>query len=572
MPFELDIGWVSRPGRAPVNEDFAAVQMADDGADQGMLAAVADGVSAGGWGREAAQTTVTSLANDFFCTPATWEPTVALDRIIGAQNAWLYGVNRRRQPAYGLTTLTALVLRGQSFTLAHVGDTRAYLLRQGQVEQLSEDHVMGGADFAHRLTRAIGLEDRVTIDYRQGEVLAGDVFVLLSDGIHNDVRPRQIAQWAAEGALPAQALAERLAEAAERQGSRDNLSAVVVRVLGVNDATLEDTTRRAQTLPGLPLLKPGAVVDGLRVEELVADSGIYRVYRVLHEASGQQYALKTLHPQRAHDRHEWAALAHEAWVARHLQTGPTAQHLVRLQAPLVAEPSAFYLLYEWLDGETLAQWIEQKRRPGVAQVLAIAQQAARVLGGLHRQGVIHRDVKPANLHYGRDGQLRLLDLGVALTGRAPEAVRTLHAGTASYVNPEQWDDPPLPADAGTDLFALGVTLYQLLTAGRLPYGEVIAYQRGRYWRDPVAPSRHNPQVPIWLDSIVLKAVARTQAQRFETAEELLLALERGAARPLPPAAGSPLAARDPAFAWKAALAFSAVLNAALIYWILFLPR
>src|SRR5690606_15236428 len=103
------------------------------------------------------------------------------------------------------------------------------------------------------------------------------------------------------------------------------------------------------------------------------------------------------------------------------------------------------------------QWIEHKRHPNVAQVLAIAQQAARVLGGLHRQGVIHRDVKPANLHYGRDGQLRLLDLGVALTGRAPEAVRTLHAGTASYVNPEQWDDPPLPADAGTDLFALGVT-------------------------------------------------------------------------------------------------------------------
>ena len=203
---------------------------------------------------------------------------------------------------------------------------------------------------------------------------------------------------------------------------------------------------------------------------------------------------------------------------------------------------------------------------------AIAQQAARVLGGLHRQGVIHRDVKPANLHYGRDGVVRLLDLGVALTGREPEAVRTLHAGTASYVNPEQWDDPPIPADVGTDLFALGVTLYQLLSAGRLPYGEVIAYQRGRYWRDPVAPSRHNPQVPIWLDSIVLKAVARTPAQRFETAEEMLLALERGAARPLPPAAGSPLAARDPAFAWKAALLFSAVLNVALIYWILFLPR
>lgn len=572
MPFELDIGWVSRAGRAQDNEDFAAVQMSDapDEGQAGVLAAVADGVSAGGWGREAAQTTVTCLARDFFCTPATWEPSVALDRIVGAQNAWLYGINRRRQPAYGLTTLTALVLRGQSFTLAHVGDTRAYLLRQGQAEQLTEDHVMGGADFAHRLTRAIGLEDRVTIDYRQGEVLAGDVFVLLSDGIHNSIKPRQIVQWAQEGG--AQALADHLADAAWRQGSRDNLTAVVVRVLGVREASLEDTTRRALSLPPLPLLRPGSLVDGLRVEALVADSGIYRVYRVLDERSGQRLALKTLHTQRAHDRHEWAALAHEAWVAGHLQTGPAAQHLARLHAPPVDLPSAFYLLYEWVPGETLEQWRQRRYQPGVAQVLAIGQQALRVLGCLHRQGVIHRDVKPANLHYGSDGVLRLLDLGVALTGREPPEVRALHAGTASYVNPEQWDDPPAPADAGSDLFALGVTLYQLLAGGRLPYGEVIAYQRGRYWRDPQPPSRHNPQVPIWLDAIVLKAIARTPQQRFETAEEMLLALERGAARPLPPAGTSPLAARDPAFGWKAALALSLVLNALLVYWLLFLPR
>ncbi|RYY97280.1 MAG: serine/threonine-protein phosphatase, partial [Comamonadaceae bacterium] len=274
MPFELDIGLVCRAGRAEKNEDFAAVQMPQDhpGHD-GMLAAVADGVSAGGWGREAAQTTVGSQ--------------VALDRILAAQNTWLFGVNRRRQPAYGLTTLTALVLRGQSFTLAHVGDTRAYLLRQGQIEQLTEDHVMGGADFSHRLTRAVGLEDRVAVDYRQGEVLPGDVFVLLSDGVHNEVSARQILQWAGDGG--AQPLAERLADAASRQGSRDNLTALVVRVLQVKDATLADVTQRALALPPLPLLRPGAAMDGLRIEALVADSGSHRVYRALHEATGQRY-------------------------------------------------------------------------------------------------------------------------------------------------------------------------------------------------------------------------------------------------------------------------------------------
>jgi len=174
--------------------------------------------------------------------------------------------------------------------------------------------------------------------------------------------------------------------------------------------------------------------------------------------------------------------------------------------------------------------------------------------------------------------LRLLDLGVALSGREPEAMRKLHAGTPSFINPEQWgfsatgaEGPEELPDAQSDLFALGVTLYQLLTA-RLPYGEVLPYQAGRYYRDPIAPSRINPEVPIWLDHIVLKAVARDKRRRFETAEELLLALERGASRPLTAPAATPLIQRDPVALWKLLLGVSVVVNVLLIYWLLFLPR
>lgn len=157
-------------------------------------------------------------------------------------------------------------------------------------------------------------------------------------------------------------------------------------------------------------------------------------------------------------------------------------------------------------------------------------------------------------------------------------MRSLHAGTPSYVNPEQWGFSPaggtvqeeLP-NAQSDLYALGVTLYQLLT-GRLPYGEVLPYQAGRYFRDPVAPSRVNPQVPIWLDHIALKAVARDQRQRFETAEEFLLALERGASRPIAAVSPSALLQRDPAAKWKLGLGISALFNALLVYWLLFLPK
>jgi hypothetical protein len=114
-------------------------------------------------------------------------------------------------------------------------------------------------------------------------------------------------------------------------------------------------------------------------------------------------------------------------------------------------------------------------------------------------------------------------------------------------------------------------LYQWLT-GRLPYGDIEPYQTGRYRRDPVAPSRMRPDVPIWLDHIVLKAVARDRKLRFETAEEMLLALERGASRPLAAPHATPLMARDPAVLWKAALGVSVLVNLLLVYWLTFLPR
>jgi serine/threonine protein phosphatase PrpC len=586
MAFELDIGFVSQTGRKDINEDFCAAMLpAPAEAGMGAIVAIADGVSTGGMGREAAQTTVTSLVRDYYGTPETWDTTVALDRIIGAQNAWLAGINRRRQPILGLTTLTALVLRGQSYTLAHVGDSRAYLLRGGKIMQLTHDHAVKNIDFRHQLLRAVGADDHLVVDYMQGELQVGDCFVLVTDGVYGAVRDElfqaRLQALAGTGkAADAQSVSQQLLDAALAEGSTDNVTAMVVQVRGLLEATLEDIRRTAQHLPVPPHLKAGESLDGLRVMAPVADNGINVLYQVQDAQSGVVYALKTLHPARAHDMEERAMLAHEAWLAKTLQSGLGADCLVRLHEarPGGQERSAFYLLYDWLGGETLQQQLDRKQRFSVSQVLAVATQTARALGRLHRQCVIHRDIKPANLHQGDDGVLRVLDLGVALSGREPAAMRQLHAGTPSFVNPEQWGfsaqgaqgQEELP-DAQSDLFALGVTLYQLLTA-RLPYGEVLPRQVGRYYRDPVAPSRINPEVPIWLDHIVLKAVARDKRRRFETAEELLLALERGASRPLTAPQATPLIERDPAAIWKIALLVSGLFNLLLVYWLVFLPR
>ena len=587
---DIDIGYTSLAGTKPINEDFAGAMLPGKGEqDMGVIMALADGVSMGGMGKEAAQTTVTSLVRDYFCTPPTWDTSVALDRIIAAQNAWLVALNKRR-PELGFTTLTALVLRGQTYTLAHVGDTRCYLLRDGQLTQLTHDHIVNHTDFKHQLLRSVGSEDRLPVDYSQGEVMLGDCFILLSDGVYgslSDARIKSIfkdieQQSGTSWQSLSETLAENLVDAALKSGSNDNASALVAHVKGLSVATLEDATLAALNLPIPPLLKVGDKMDGFEVLVAVADSGINVIYQVKELATGKLYALKTLHPSRTKDKEERTMLVHEAWLTQQLQTTRAADSLVHLK-PLEGNPSAYYIAYDWHNGETLQQQLDCSNTHtspfDVAHALNAATQITKALSHLHRQNVIHRDIKPANLHQGADGVLRLLDLGVALSGKEPASMRDLHAGTPSYINPEQWgvhfknagDDTKEPPDAQSDLFALGVTLYQLLT-GKLPYGELLPGQSGRYYRDPQAPSRHRPEIPKWLDNIVLKAIARDKNQRFETAEELLLALDRGASRPLSAPLATPLIQRDPTAVWKIGLGISVRFNLRLVYWLLFLPK
>ncbi len=588
MSFDVDIGCACERGQRDINEDFAGAQRSAHGDGvPGVIAAVADGVSTGGHGKEAAQTTVMGLLADFFATPATWEMSVALDRLISAQNAWLVAQNRHRESlaaarnevaGAALTTLSAIVLQGQVFTLAHVGDSRVWRLSAGAgsgagsgadqgaaaIEQLTQDHAYTHPDQRSRLTRAVGLEEPVRVDFVQGEAQLGDTFLLTSDGVHGVLKPARLAALLAGGS--AQAAADAVVAAALQAGSHDNVTALVLRVQGLDAARLEDEMARSRHLPPLARKRVGDKVDGYTITAVVADTGVHRLYQAREAATQELVALKTLHEARASDAEDRAMLVHEAWLAQRV-TERDARGFVRARTPVGA--TAFYAVYDWHSGHTLEQLLQQRRPFAVTEIVAAAVQFTRALGRLHRQGVIHRDIKPGNLHLGEDGQWRVLDLGAALSGRESAAARELHAGTPSYINPEQWRGEG--AGPQSDLFALGVTLYQWL-AGRLPYGEIEPYQTGRYRRDPPPLSRIRPDVPIWLDNLVRKAVALEPKLRFETAEEMLLALERGAARALPAPGATPLAARDPLMLWKLGAGVSLLLNALLVYWLLFLPR
>ncbi len=640
LDIDIDIGYASSMGLKNINEDFLAAMLPNPDSKteltMGGIVALADGVSTGGMGKEAAQTTAACLVRDYFSTPAHWDTTVALDRLIRAQNTWLFGVNHQRRQqktdVLGLTTLTALVVKGSTYTLAHVGDCRCFLYRHQSkaaastsvLLQLTTDHVVNHPDLRHQLLRAVGLQDDIVVDYSQGKLEVGDVFLLLTDGVHgsvgvkkikaildasflvgsavdlpNEVDPKNVNATDVTDEYKLQRISEKLTQTALQSGSKDNVTVVVVQVHRISQTGLKAAQQHANSLPVLPKMKVGDVLDGYSVTSVVADSGINILYQVRDNANQHLYALKTLHPSRAHDEQERAMLVHESWLGQQMEYTPAGSNLVKIrthdavctdivdrktQSIASITPTAFYVVFDWHSGETLQQRLQKITPPTLTESIDYTTAIVRTLCHLHRHHIVHRDIKPANLHLGNDGKLRVLDLGVALSGFEPDALRDLHAGSPSYINPEQWgvhvhgnsdpqggNDDKWQADAGSDLFATGVTLYQLLTS-KLPYGEVLPNQIGRYYKDPTPPSRHNPAVPIWLENITLKAIARDARQRFETAEEFLLALERGASRPLHALPSVPLLQQDPTVLWKIMAGVSLLFNGLLIYWLLFLPK
>jgi serine/threonine protein phosphatase PrpC len=560
MSFEIDLGHISIVGRRQLNEDFVGALYAEphEWVERGVIMALADGVSHGGGGLEAAQTSVMTLLDGYFSTPKTWDTTVALDRILAAQNSWLHGLNQKDSGKQRATTLTAMVLRGQTYTLAHIGDSRALLVRAGVIERLSHDHTRQG-DTQSILTRALGVDERALIDYQQASLQINDCLLLMSDGAWGSLSDKDILA-AIKEQPQAQALADALVEKSFAKGSTDNISVVAALIKGLPVADLRAGTLRSKNLDIPKKLRAGENLDKYTITQVVANNGVNIVYQARDTATSALFAIKTLCPERAGDEAEKATLAHEQWLAEQLDDPA----FIRCHPQPNA--SVHYVVYDWHSGATLEKLIEPDATSlSLEQTLTLARQLLQAISKLHRRGIIHRDIKPANLHCDEKGQWRIFDLGVAISGEEPESTRELHAGTPAFINPEQWEGQK--ANQASDLFSAGVTLYKAMTK-RLPYGEVEPYQIARYNRDATPPTKFRSDMPIWFEAILLKSVARNAKDRFETAEEFILALERGAARPLSAPRTTPLLGRDQTLGIKIALAVSVFLNLLLIALIL----
>lgn len=562
MPLDLSVGHATQTGKRERNEDFCGI-VTPDGAElaaRGALLAVADGVSGSGEGREAAEYAVRGLLADYYATPETWEVPLAIDRVLSAINRWLVAQGAAHEPHAGVaTTLSLLVLRGNRFYLGHVGDTRIYRLRQQELTQLTQDHVWDRPDMRHVLKRAVGLDQHLVVDYADGELLPRDRFLICSDGVWEPLGDKRIHELLHLHEDPQRAAAA-LVSAAVGASGEDNATAVVARVDEVAAEGWRDMLGAYARLPVPPRLKPGQRIDDFEVLGLVHESRATLLYRVRSPGSGQVLVLKTLQPILADDRPSCEGLLAEEWLAKRL-VSPCFPQVVPI--PPAARHHLYYVM-TYHAGVTLQQQLDSGKHFSVAEIARTGIQVAKGLGALHRLSILHRDIKPANLLQAEDGDLRILDMGVALAAGVPYPELQGNPGTPSFMAPELFEGAP--ASAQTDVYAAGVSLYHLLTR-KYPYGEIEPFQLPRFG-DPTPPTRYRPDIPQWLENMLLRAVARDKRQRFETAEEMLLALERGEVRPVSLPQRTPLWHHHPTARWQAIALILVVINLLLIYLLL----
>ena len=551
MSLQLSVAQASAIGPRAENQDaLRLVTPAPElAASKGYLCAIADGVSQCADGGLAARSTLQALALDYYATPQTWGVAQALDRLLLAQNRWLQA-NGGGQPL--LTTLSALVFRGQRFTLAHVGDCRVYRWFAGELQRITEEHVWEQPGMQHVLKRALGLDQHLVVDFLDGELRQGECFLLLSDGVWATLADHSIRAILREQADLDLAV-NTLVNAAHLAGSQDNASALLVRIDQLGAATLGDALVQLQQWPLPPPLKAGQAFEGWQVECVLAHSRQSLLYRV-RDTQQQAWLLKTLAPGRDDDNDAAQALLAEEWFLRRVagrafpevHPGGGRQHL-------------YYVMREY-SGQTLAELFQQQGPLPLAQWQSIAERLLRAVGMLHRRQILHRDIKPENLLLREDGELRVLDFGLAYCPGLSEDRAHLLPGTPSFIAPEAFSgERPTPQQ---DLYSVGVSLYYLLT-GHYPYGEIEAFQRPRF-NTPVSASRYRPDLPDWLQQSLERSVAAQAAQRYETAEEWLLVLEQADRRELS-LRPRPLLEREPLKVWQTLALVSLLINLLLLY-------
>ncbi len=572
---EISLGSFSDKGIKADNDDCLGSQIPEKQIlkNKGIVIAIADGMSSSEAGKEASHACISGFINDYYSTPDSWTVKNSSQKIISALNSWLYSRGHTDyQSARGMvTTLTLLVLKSTTAHIFHIGDSRIYRLRDGELEQLTRDHRFWVSDEKNYLNRAMGIDLHLDIDYRKIPLEKDDIFLLSTDGIHDFITTKSLREILSRSSsinydnnLLKQTCFE-IAQQASKNQSDDNLSLQLLKIDNLPLAEEEEVLQKAHELPFPPPLEPGMILDGYQIIKEIHASKRTQIYTALDQDTKQTVILKTPSINYQDDEFFIEQFLHEEWAGKRIDS-PYVLKIISLEK----KPRTLYYVAEFLEGITLREWMQKNPLPPIEQVLPIIEQITRGLRAFHRLEMLHQDLKPENIMISPEGKVKIIDFGsVKIAGINEMKKQTSDEtilGTVNYSAPEFYLGQS--GDERSDLYSLAVITYELLN-NHLPFGRDMpekATYRQLSQLQYVASIHLNPMVPNWMDGAIQKALSLDIKVRHEDVFEFLHDLQNPNPHFLETNA-IPLIERNPMLFWRTFSIISLFLNLILFYFL-----
>ena len=523
----ISSGQYSDKGRKPVNQDFHGLYCPAEpllGA-KGIAVALADGISSSAVSQIASETAVAGFLADYYSTPESWSVKNSARRVLEAINSWLHAETRRGLSRYDkdkgyICAFSGLILKSATAHLFHAGDARIYRLRGDTLEALTQEHRLRVSAEESFLSRALGLDEKISLDYLSLPLREGDTFLLMTDGAHEFVSETELrATLARRPDQPAMG-ARLIAERALANHSPDNVTVQIVRLDRLPDTNAGETLKALGDLPFPPDFRPRLCFDGYTLLRPLHQSDRSHLWLATDEASGAEVVIKTPAAGMRADPAYLERFLFEEWIARRIDSAHVLKPCQRTR-----ERHYFYITNEYIAGQTLRQWMLDHPAPTLETVRDIIEQVARGLRAFHRLEMLHQDLRPENIMLDTSGTARIIDFGAARVAGLEELdspLQNFHIpGTAQYAAPEYF-----LGEYGTeaaDQFSLGVIAYEMLCGG-LPYGAEVAKtktrraQRGLVYRSARGADR---AIPAWIDAALQKAVQPDPLKRYAVISEFL---------------------------------------------------
>jgi eukaryotic-like serine/threonine-protein kinase len=564
----VSIGSYSDKGMKEENQDSLGYVIPNNInvlAGKGIACALADGVSSSSEAKQASQACITGFLDDYFSTPDSWSVKKSGGKVLTAINTWLFSQsNQYRDSSRGLvSTFSALVLKSTTAHLFHVGDSRIYLLRDNNFEQLTTDHRIHMPGEKEYLARAMGVDYRLDIDYKSISVEVGDTFLFTTDGVHDYVADKLLVDILNSAESDLDVTCEKIVEQSLALKSDDNVSCQLLHITELPSQDADEVFSQLTALPFPPELYEGVILDGYRVTRELHASSTSQLYLAIDTDTDEKVVIKTPSVNFEDDPAYLERFQLEEWIGRRIDS-PHVIRTIEQQRPR----RFMYYVMEYIEGQTLEQWMTDQTTPDLTVIRNIVSQTVSGLRAFHRMDMLHQDIKPGNIMITGEGLVKLVDFGstkiAGIADISTPVERNELLGTKNYTAPEY-----LLGDSGTtqsDMFSLGCIIYEMIT-NKLPYGTALSrssdqasVRRLKY--NPI--SNHVGDIPHWVDKAIRTAVQVNPENRYEKLSELESDLRKPNSVYLKEES-LPLMERNPVAFWRSLSVILLLTNLVMIY-------